>query len=305
MTEVLECDDLLFSILTLLPHSLMPLLQRVNKCFQHTIHSHFRATSTSTCTSTYTSTYNFLHVYPLRPHCATRSLLQWAADPQEGGCPEDLIRAKGMQFGAYHGAIDVLEWMKHRYPETLMAWDAITCDAAARGGHVVALQWLRAQHPCCPWYTRTCVAAAAGGHLDTLKWLRAQDPPCEWSDNVCTAAAEGNHVEILRWLRSQDPPCPIDYWAYEVAALCGHLDVLKWWEEQESTFTVEEINELMLIAVSKGHVFVLNWLVSDPHPQLDLLNTCTIRKCAEENGQLVVLEWLQGMAGLKQQRLST
>jgi hypothetical protein len=36
------------------------------------------------------------------------------------------------------------------------------------------LQWMRSQDPPCPWHNGSCWAAAAGGHLGALQWLKAQ-----------------------------------------------------------------------------------------------------------------------------------
>lgn len=62
---------------------------------------------------------------------------------------------------------------------------AVTCRratpphaVAAMGGCVHASQYLRALDPPAAWGSLTCLAAAAGGQLDMLQWLRAQAPPC-------------------------------------------------------------------------------------------------------------------------------
>jgi hypothetical protein len=48
-------------------------------------------------------------------------------------------------------------------------WDEWTCYAAARGGHLEVLKWLRDND--CPWDTWTCANAAVHGHLEVLKWF--------------------------------------------------------------------------------------------------------------------------------------
>ena len=75
-------------------------------------------------------------------------------------------------------------------------------------------------------------AAAAGGHLEILKWLRSVGYPWDekamatGSSAIYSQAAGGGHLEILKWLRSEG--CPWDERACVRAALGGHLDVL-WW----------------------------------------------------------------------------
>ncbi|MDA9097840.1 ankyrin repeat domain-containing protein [bacterium] len=55
-------------------------------------------------------------------------------------------------------------------------WTVDTCSAAARGGHLEVLQWLRSG-AACSWNRDTCLAAAKGGHLETLWWARANGCP--------------------------------------------------------------------------------------------------------------------------------
>ena len=158
MTSVFECEDLLFTLLEFLGHDHYNLLQCVSKDFLRTSRGHFSHTTSQ-----------------LKYYCSSVNLLSWAVE--EGGCPQDLWRSKGMLYGAELGSLEVL-------------------------------QWLRAQRPPCPWSYTTCFQAAYGGHLTVLQWLRAQDPPCPWSEGTCRAAAARGHLTVLQWLRAQDPPCP-------------------------------------------------------------------------------------------------
>ena len=87
--------------------------------------------------------------------------------------------------------------------------DKWACSAAAGGGHLAVLQWLRQQQPPCPWDEWACRAAARAGHLAVLQWLRQQQPPCPWDEEACHYAAEGGHLAMLQWLRQQQPPCPL------------------------------------------------------------------------------------------------
>ena len=61
-------------------------------------------------------------------------------------------------------------------------------DAAARGGHLEVLKWLRSQDDPCPWDEETCYCAALGGHLEVLHWLRSQEDPCPWDESICGTA---------------------------------------------------------------------------------------------------------------------
>ena len=52
-------------------------------------------------------------------------------------------------------------------------------NLTAKYGCLESVKILRARDPRCPWDEDTCRdAAARGGHLHVLQWLRSQDPPC-------------------------------------------------------------------------------------------------------------------------------
>ena len=73
----------------------------------------------------------------------------------------------------------------------------MTC-AAAKNGHLEVLQWMRAQHPPCPWNSKVCYWAARNGHLEVLRWARSQG--CPWHKGVPLIAARRGHLEVLVWL---------------------------------------------------------------------------------------------------------
>jgi len=74
-------------------------------------------------------------------------------------------------------------------------FDKRTCEAAARGGRLRVLKWLRGRD--CPWDWRTCAGAARGGHLKTLQWAREQG--CPWDDATFYGAAANKHKEVMMW----------------------------------------------------------------------------------------------------------
>jgi hypothetical protein len=92
-----------------------------------------------------------------------------------------------------------------------------------RGGHLLVLQWARANG--CPWEgSDTCAAAAGGGHLEVLQWARANG--CNWDENTCASAARGGHLKVLQWAHSNGCPWNTNVCAY--ASEGGHLEVLQW-----------------------------------------------------------------------------
>ena len=112
--------------------------------------------------------------------------------------------------------------LKDRHLRGLLENDNYLCPAAAKGGHLEVLKWLRENG--CPWDEETCRYAAYGGHFEVLKWARAND--CPWDKTTCTRAAEGGQLEVLKWARANGCPWDEDTCAY--AALNGHLELLKW-----------------------------------------------------------------------------
>jgi hypothetical protein len=132
--------------------------------------------------------------------------------------------------------------------------------SAARGGHLVVLQWLRAQDPPCPWDERTSGSAAGGGHLELLQWSRAQDPPCPWNVETCNRAVEEGDLGVLQWLRAQDPPCPWNVETCNRAAEEGNLDVLQWLRAQDPPCPWQRA-KCAKLAVRAGREDVQHWIL--------------------------------------------
>ena len=73
-----------------------------------------------------------------------------------------------------------------------------TYESAAKNGQLGALQWLRQNG--CVWDKYTCSAAARGGHLSVLPWVRANNG-CPWNDDICSRAAKCGYLSVLQWAR--------------------------------------------------------------------------------------------------------
>ncbi len=74
--------------------------------------------------------------------------------------------------------------------------------AAARGGHLEVLKWVRVNG--CDWDAYTCAWAADGGHLEVLEWARANG--CDWDARTCTYAVQRGHLKVLEWARANGCP---------------------------------------------------------------------------------------------------
>src|SRR5690606_12298914 len=110
-------------------------------------------------------------------------------------------------WAAEYGYLDLLKWAHERHFPLLQLRDGkAACAAAAKGGHLVVLQWLREQK--CRWDAKTMEAAAAGGHLAVVKWMRERG--CAWNSKTAETAAESGHLAVtaaesghlLQWLRA-------------------------------------------------------------------------------------------------------
>lgn len=123
-----------------------------------------------------------------------------------------------MYSAACHGLLDLVLWC---HLSLGSEWDEQTCYAAAWGGQLAMLQWLRTQG--CPWDAHAMDAAAEGGHLGVLLWMKQQG--LDACSKVCDAAAQGGHLHLLEFLQSEGYP----WMATGVAAANGgHLGVLQW-----------------------------------------------------------------------------
>jgi len=195
------------------------------------------------------------------------------------------------RVAAGSGRIDLLE--------QIGLWNARTCAAAARRGHLKVLVWLRSRG--CPWEGDTCRHAAGGGHLELLQW--AVGSGCEWNRNVCYEAAKGGHLEVLRWARcvgfewdkltcsaaaggghlevlrwSKENGCSWDKGTCKMAARFGHLEVLKWAREcGKCEWDLQVCSE----AADGGHLEVLKWAIENGCPYRGSLAESRVRRISD------------------------
>jgi hypothetical protein len=199
---VFEDDGLVRSILSFLPLSFRftaVVNRRFQKCYQE-VHNG----ETSTSFQHYVHTIDAAEI--------------WLADTFHA-----IPVVRPCNVSAQFGRLEILQYFKQKG----YAWSAKTCVLAAKGGHLLLLQWMRAPKDHwgqCPWDERTCTAAAENGHIHILQWARAN--ACDWNEDTCTQAAEYGHLHILKWARANG--CDWSEWTCSVAAGNGHLHVLQW-----------------------------------------------------------------------------
>jgi hypothetical protein len=128
-------------------------------------------------------------------------LMQPSPTCRQEGEGADRVGDKWVWAAAARGGhLPVLEWLRSQ----ACPWDESACSAAAEGGQLAALQWLRRWGA--PWDFLTCEEAAGAGHLEVLRWAHAQG--CPLSEHVRWLALRGEHVHVLRW--AADVGCPAD-----------------------------------------------------------------------------------------------
>eukprot|EP00941_MAST-03F_sp_MAST-3F-sp1_P002800 g2800.t1 len=177
-------------------------------------------------------------------------LLQWAKE-LDCGWSECITLA-----AISGGHLQIVKWLKS---EKLAKLDEKCCEAAAKRGDILLLQWLHNEN--CRMDETTCHRAAENGHLHILKWIRfVKQSSSLWSEKVCIATASKGHQNILEWLHKQDVPW--DARACAAAAQNGHLDVLKYlhkngcpWNEDTTTAAAES-----------GNLEILKWARSQNPP---------------------------------------
>ncbi len=95
-------------------------------------------------------------------------------------------------ISAVFGSLNVLEWERHH---GLKKWSAWTAELLARGGHIAALQRLRAGDDKCPWDSDTYCAAVGSGNVPLVRWLESFDDAVGDSDPL----GRVNTVEMLKY----------------------------------------------------------------------------------------------------------
>ena len=229
--------------------------------------------------------------------------------------PYTMALMASMAANGHHAALHLAHTMGYQ-------WDPQVCDAAAGGGHLELVRWLREngcpwgnftstliiksgsqrcanpQPACfeflkwahangCPWSFHANAEAAATGRLDILRWAHTQDPPYLSDAYTCTTAAEHGHIAVIQWLRAQVPPCNWGPDVYTYAARAGHFEVIQWAHAHGCRWDGTLCPEVAF----NGHLHILQWLRAQdpPCPWGD----STISYAAKQ-GHLEIVQWAHG-----------
>lgn len=113
----------------------------------------------------------------------------------EAGC---VFRNEVCENAALVGSLDILKVAVRLGQEV----DEYTGYAAAAGGHLNVMRWLKKQN--CVMARSLYAIAAKHGHLELLKCMWLDRPKLDAS--VCDRAAMTGHLNIVQWARQNDCP---------------------------------------------------------------------------------------------------
>ncbi len=207
-------------------------------------------------------------------------------------------------IGASSGNLEVIKWAIDNRCYRIGPECVETATAAAKGGHLTVLQWLKTQG--FAWSAITCSCAARFGHLEVLKWAKEND--CPWDERTPLNAIEGGHLEVFKWAIANG--CPYNYdkcyemalqarWhspkepeRYQFLSKCsdaaakGDLEAVKAalhegcpWDQKRSCYQ----------AAKHGHLEFLKWALNSGYK----LSALDIGIGAAEGGHLDILKWMQ------------
>ena len=172
------------------------------------------------------------------------------------------------------GHLEVVKWLCEttcgtsagcvcRLDEYNWGVDERTCAAAANGGQLEVLQYLRgnlsrgicngAWEEKCAWDERTCLEAAKGGHLELLKWARANG--CPWGNDAMDWAARNGHLEVVKWCHGDGLGIPLHPVTCRWAAVGGRLEILQWVRAKGADWD----EGTCWCAARHGHLQTLQW----------------------------------------------
>jgi hypothetical protein len=184
-------------------------------------------------------------------------------------------------FAARSGSISMLKWLK---TQSWSSFCAYTCEGAAQGGQLAALQYLRSVG--CKWYERSIAYhAARSGSIETIEWLRPHEgvevdaramkgaasegqtamckhlcsTGCDWNVDSTSNAASGNYPDTLRWLRENGCPWDVSF-VCMYAAYNGSTDILDFVIEQGEVLDAQLLSCALRDAVSHNQQEAVHWL---------------------------------------------
>jgi hypothetical protein len=190
--------------------------------------------------------------------------------------PPVLWEDEWLERAATAGHRDILEWALQQRSGSL---PQCCLSAAAKGGHLELLRWLRKDIGL-SWRTHEgSWAAGASGNMQVLLWIVFDG--CTLHRSACVEAAKRGDVLMLRWLCDAGVELPSSCTAE--AAGGGHLEALKWLHRRAVLWHVRTA----ACAAGRGHLELLQWAVGRGCPW----NASDVMREAAMGGHVHVLQW--------------
>jgi hypothetical protein len=172
-----------------------------------------------------------------------RNILELAMQQRSGTLPQCCLSA-----AAKGGHLELLRWLRKDIGLTWRPYE--DSWAAGASGNMQVLLWIVFDG--CVLHYSAAVEAAKRGDVLMLGWLC--DAGVELPSNCTAEAAGGGHLEALKWLHRRAVQ-----WHVRTAACAagqGHLELLQWAVGRGCPWNASDV---MREAAMGGHVHVLQW----------------------------------------------
>ena len=203
-------------------------------------------------------------------------------------------------MAAQKGRFEMLEYYCSTFAQHGPPSFHSAAEAAARGGHLEVLKWLKERNM--PLWPDAVMAQAAGrGHLEVAKWLKEEGGSSIWNQPTLHAV-QGGHLKVLKWLQEIDKLHlnPSERGACLYAAMHGHLEVLQWLRENGFNWNgynnnISDPHLCLMAAACGGHINVMQWMKETGVPWEDESGSFGSypMTCAAWGGHLDAVKWLR------------
>ena len=136
-------------------------------------------------------------------------------------------------------------------------------EAAASGGHIHILEYLRPTNNMEVFYAKVTGVAARHGHVAILEWASA-NTAFIWAYTCFLAAIEGSQFKVLVWLKNQFPDAVMKHsHPMLMAALRGDIEVFKWLRNKGMKWHPSTYK----VAKQSFHYDIAEWAVKNGCPK--------------------------------------
>lgn len=197
-----------------------------------------------------------------------------------------------MVHAANNGNMKMLVWLDEH--NCHIDWEGKALRFAVVNGHLACVKWLVDKGYYNRWHRTdtydACAAAAEGGHLKILKYLREKG--FGWDEQVTIHASTHGHLKLLQWAIANR--CNVNWHCQIAAAKGGHIHILDYIQEVDGSSIY--CNFIADEAGKSGHIVVLDWLVAKGYNIDQWLRN--VDQYAAEYDNVNVLIWLRSRSAL-------